>query len=129
MEHIVQFAINIDDKTIQKRLEDNAYDDVVKRIYKEALDNLEFPRTYGNRINWDSFVSDLVSRLLEEHKMEIVDAAAEKLAKSIRNKQQGIQGTQTGSHGGYGMTYEGAIAIVIVTYVFLMLIAWWGGGR
>lgn len=45
-----------------------------KRIYKEALDNLEFPRTYG-------------------------------------------------------MTYEGAIAIVIVTYVFLMLIAWWGGGR
>ena len=50
MEHIVQFAINIDDKTIQKRLEDNAYDDVVKRIYKEALDNLEFPRTYGNRI-------------------------------------------------------------------------------
>ena len=87
MEHIVQFAINIDDKTIQKRLEDNAYDDVVKRIYKEALDNLEFPRTYGNRINWDSFVSDLVSRLLEEHKMEIVDAAAEKLAKSIRNSK------------------------------------------
>lgn len=87
MEHIVQFAINIDDKTIQKRLEDNAYDDIVKRIYKEALDNLEFPRKYGNRINWDSFVSDLVSRILEEHKMEIVDAAAEKLAKSIRNSK------------------------------------------
>lgn len=87
MEHIVQFAINIDDKTIQKRLEDNGYNDVVKRIYKEALDNLEFPRKYGNRINWDSFVSDLVSRLLEEHKMEIVDAAAGKLAKSIRNSK------------------------------------------
>ena len=51
------------------------------------MDNLEFPRTYGNRINWDSFVSDLVSRLLEEHKMEIVDTAAEKLAKSIRNSK------------------------------------------
>ena len=87
MEHIVQFAINIDDKTIQKRLEDNAYDDIVKRIYKEALNNLEFPRTYGDRINWDSFVSDLVSRILEKHKMEIVDAAAEKLTKSIRNSK------------------------------------------
>ena len=81
-----QYTPWIDDVALG-RLEDNAYDDVVKRIYKEALDNLEFPRTYGNRINWDSFVSDLVSRLLEEHKMEIVDAAAEKLAKSIRNSK------------------------------------------
>lgn len=87
MEHIVQFAINIDDKTIQKRLEDNAYDDVVKRIYKEALDNLEFPRKCGNRINWDSFVSDRISRFLEDHKAEIIDAAAEKLTKSIRNSK------------------------------------------
>lgn len=43
MEHIVQFAINIDDKTIQKRLED--------------------------------------------HKAEIIDAAVEKLTKSIRNSK------------------------------------------
>lgn len=28
-----------------------------------------------------------ISRLLEEHKMEIVDAASEKLAKSIRNSK------------------------------------------
>ena len=63
MEHIVQFAINIDDKAIQKRLK------------------------YGNRINWDSFVSDRISRFIEDHKAEIIDAAAEKLTKSIRNSK------------------------------------------
>lgn len=92
MEHIMQFAINIDDKTIQKRLEDNAYDDVVERIYKEAIDNLEFPRKYvingvKRCIDWDSVVSERIFRFLENHKDEIIDAAAEKLTKSIRNSK------------------------------------------
>ena len=36
MEHIVQFAIGIDDNAIKKRVEDNAYDDIVERLIKEA---------------------------------------------------------------------------------------------
>lgn len=89
MEHIVQFAINIDDKTIQKRLEDNAYNDVVEHIYKEALDNLEFPRKYGiqRRIDWNRVVYDRLDGFLADHKDEIIDAAAEKLTKSIRNSK------------------------------------------
>lgn len=35
MEHIVQFAIGIDDKAIQNRIEEYAYKDVLDKIVKE----------------------------------------------------------------------------------------------
>lgn len=34
MEHIVQFAINIDDKAIQNRIEEHAYTDVLNKLTK-----------------------------------------------------------------------------------------------
>lgn len=40
MEHIVQFAINIDDKTIQNRIEEHAYTDVLDKLTKEATDTV-----------------------------------------------------------------------------------------
>lgn len=40
MEHIVQFAINIDDQTIKKRLEENAYQDICDRLVNEAYNYL-----------------------------------------------------------------------------------------
>ena len=38
MEHIVQFAIGIDDKAIQNRIEEYAYKDVLDKIVKETMD-------------------------------------------------------------------------------------------
>ena len=38
MEHIVQFAIGIDDKAIQNRIEEHAYTDVLAKLTKEATD-------------------------------------------------------------------------------------------
>lgn len=35
MEHIVQFAISIDDKAIQNRIEEYAYKDVLDKIVKK----------------------------------------------------------------------------------------------
>lgn len=35
MEHIVQFAISIDDKTIQNRIEEHAYTDVLNKLTKK----------------------------------------------------------------------------------------------
>lgn len=32
MEHIVQFAISIDDETIQNRIEEHAYTDVLNKL-------------------------------------------------------------------------------------------------
>lgn len=44
MEHIVQFAIGIDDKAIQNRIEEYAYKDVLDKIVKETMDTV-FART------------------------------------------------------------------------------------
>lgn len=35
MEHIVQFAIGIDDKAIQNRIEEHAYEDVLDKLTKK----------------------------------------------------------------------------------------------
>ena len=40
MEHIVQFAIGIDDKAIQNRIEEYAYKDVLDKIVKETMDTV-----------------------------------------------------------------------------------------
>lgn len=40
MEHIVQFAIGIDDKTIQNRIEEHAYADVLDKLTKNAVDSV-----------------------------------------------------------------------------------------
>lgn len=85
MEHIVQFAIGIDDKAIQKRIEDNAYNDVVEKLTAQAEKNL--PRkssmTVGS-INWRYLMEEELSSFAERHKDEIIEAAAEKLVESFK---------------------------------------------
>lgn len=81
MEHIVQFAINIDDKTIQNRIEEHAYTDVLDKITKEAVDSV-FAHTsaYSREIMWKSLIGDALQSFLEERKDEIIDKAANMLA-------------------------------------------------
>ena len=81
MEHIVQFAINIDDKTIQNRIEEHAYTDVLAKLTKEAVDSV-FAHTsaYSREIMWKSLIGDALQSFLEERKDEIIDKAANMLA-------------------------------------------------
>lgn len=81
MEHIVQFAISLDDKTIQKRLEENAYQDVCQKLANEAASH--FPTTYGNSVNWKYIMDHAMNDFLSKYKDEIIDAAAEKLKDSF----------------------------------------------
>lgn len=81
MEHIVQFAINIDDKTIQNRIEEHAYRDVLDKLAKEATDTV-FAHTnaYSREIMWKTLMEDALQSFLEERKDEIIDKAANMLA-------------------------------------------------
>ena len=81
MEHIVQFAINIDDKTIQNRIEEHAYTDVLAKLTKEAVDTV-FAHTsaYSRENMWKSLIGDALQSFLEERKDEIIDKAANMLA-------------------------------------------------
>lgn len=81
MEHIVQFAIGIDDKTIQERIEEHAYSDVLDKLTKNAVDSV-FAHTnaYSRENMWNRLLGDALQSFLEERKDEIIDKAAHMLA-------------------------------------------------
>lgn len=81
MEHIVQFAIGIDDKAIQERIEEHAYSDVLAKLTKNAVDSV-FAHTsaYSRDTMWKSLMEDALQSFLEERKDEIIDKAANILA-------------------------------------------------
>lgn len=81
MEHIVQFAINIDDKTIQNRIEEHAYTDVLDKLTKEATDTVfAHANAYSRENMWKTLMSGALQSFLEERKDEIIDKAANMLA-------------------------------------------------
>lgn len=81
MEHIVQFAIGIDDKAIQNRIEEYAYKDVLDKLAKNAVDSV-FAHTnaYSRENMWEKLLDNALQRFLEERKDEIIDKAANMLA-------------------------------------------------
>lgn len=81
MEHIVQFAIGIDDKAIQERIEEHAYSDVLAKLTENAVDSV-FAHTsaYSRDIMWKTMMGDALQSFLEERKDEIIDKAANMLA-------------------------------------------------
>ena len=76
MEHIVQFAIGIDDKAIQERIEEHAYSDVLAKLTKNAVDSV-FAHTsaYSRDTMWKSLMEDALQSFLEERKDEIIEHA------------------------------------------------------
>ncbi len=81
MEHIVQFAIGIDDKAIQNRIEEYAYRDVLDKLAKNAVDSV-FAHTnaYSRENMCKTLMEDALRSFLEERKDEIIDKAANMLA-------------------------------------------------
>lgn len=81
MEHIVQFAIGIDDKAIQNRIEEHAYSDVLAKLTKNAVDSV-FAHTnaYSRENMWNRLLEAALQSFLEERKDEIIDKAANMLA-------------------------------------------------
>lgn len=81
MEHIVQFAINIDDETIQNRIEEHAYTDVLNKLTKNAVDSVfSHSSAYSRDIMWERLMGEALQSFLEERKDEIIDKAAHMLA-------------------------------------------------
>lgn len=81
MEHIVQFAIGIDDKAIQNRIEEYAYRDVLDKLAKNAVDSVfAHSSAYSRENMWKPLMVEALRSFLEEHKDEIIDKAANMLA-------------------------------------------------
>ena len=88
MEHIVQFAIGIDDEAIQKRVIESAYNDVVKQLINEAKQELGLAgRVYDRRANWNDLIDLALGNYLEENKDMVIELAANKLAESYKRSK------------------------------------------
>lgn len=85
MEHIVQFAIGIDDEAIRKRVNESAYNDIIGKLVKEAKKDLGLEGSYFSpRVTWKTIVEDALQNYFDENKELIIDLAASKLAESYK---------------------------------------------
>lgn len=85
MEHIVQFAIGIDDEAIKERVVACAYDDVVKQLITEAKKEINLSSSwYRPKDTWSSIVDRALQKYFDENKDLIIDLAATKLADSYK---------------------------------------------
>jgi ferritin-like protein len=94
MEHIVQFAISIDDDAIVKKVSENAEKKIIEDL-KQQVANKIFEAYYYNR-NADpkhdklsSFSENIVLSFLEANKDELLDKAAALLADRLARSKKG----------------------------------------
>ena len=82
MEHIVQFAIGIDDESIRNRIMETAENQIIDTIRREIEREL-FEVRYGSISNMRQVALSMVEEWLNDHKQEIIDKAAVYLADKL----------------------------------------------
>jgi hypothetical protein len=94
MEHIVQFAVGIDDNKITALVEQNAEKEIIKDLKQDVANKL-FKKDYYRK-NADPktdclsyFSEQLVIGMLEENKEYILDKAATLLANKLARTKKG----------------------------------------
>lgn len=88
MEHIVQFAIGIDDEAIKKRVVEAGYTDIIKQLKYDCTSAIGSSGYWKNwsrdTLDWGKFAEDCMNAWMDEHRDEIIEAAAAKLANSYK---------------------------------------------
>ena len=88
MEHILQFAIGIDDDKIREEVESNASNQIVKQIKQDITNKIFSSRIYkGNASAIEDPLSqmskDIVRDFLNENRDRIISLASKELAERI----------------------------------------------
>lgn len=88
MEHILQFAIDIDDDTIRQKIAEHSIK-VIEQQIKQDVVNKIFKTDYYNenadpqRSPLSGFSKEIMIDIMEEHKDEIIERTAEILADKL----------------------------------------------
>lgn len=83
MEHIVEFAISFDDKTITKHIETNLYNDIFNVFVNKAdavFEGACKKPYYGASSTMDDLMKECVLKILEDNQEKLIELAAESLA-------------------------------------------------
>lgn len=84
MEHIVQFAIGIDDEAIRKRIEASAEKQIIDSIKSEVTDQIFRKGTWTKETQLHSWVRDIIVDAILEHKDDIIKSAAMELCEYMK---------------------------------------------
>ena len=93
MEHIVQFAIGIDDNAIVKKVSENAEKEIIKNLQQQVANKIF--ETYWNKdVNpktdpLSNYSKGIVENFLEKHQTEILEKAAAHLADKLARSKKG----------------------------------------
>lgn len=88
MQHIIQFAFDFEDDKIRRSIEENIESQVLSNIQKQ-IEKEYFTKRWGEDPLGD-MVSGTVSKVITEHKEEIVDMAAKLLCERLL-KRKGVK--------------------------------------
>ena len=90
MEHIVQFAVGIDDEAIKRNVEEHAVEHIKKELKRDVANKIFKSRNYGrNEADPTSdplsdFSTEIVKDVMASYKDEIIQRAAELLVDSYK---------------------------------------------
>lgn len=94
MEHIVQFAIGIDDEAIRKNISEHAENTITEQLLNDVERIIFDTDSWGRTINKSrasSFTERQFDKFLEDNRESIIEIAgkylADKLARSKRGKE------------------------------------------
>lgn len=90
MEHLVQFAIGIDDERIKQSIEKNVEKEVISKITHD-IESVIYSRSYYGdpKAPLKEMVKDKIECILEENKELILETASTKLAEKLARTKAG----------------------------------------
>lgn len=88
MEHIVQFAIGIDDEAIKKRIEESATEQVIKKLKEQVTGTILKKNSWSGDVLLSTTGQDIVKEVMEQYKDEIIAGAIKSVADSIKNSKK-----------------------------------------
>lgn len=90
MEHIVQFAVGIDDNAIRQRIEQGAEKVIIQQLADDIKKTFYETDYYGRTTGKPSgFILARIESFLEENKDDILEMAADKIADKLARSKRG----------------------------------------
>jgi hypothetical protein len=86
MQRIIEFAVDFDENGVKKRIEENAYKEVVEALKTDVMKNV-IRKNYYNGTEFTDFAGKVIGDIFALYKDEIIDKAAQLIAeKAMRTK-------------------------------------------